>query len=61
VLEGFLFVRKGILPFLLLQFFGGWAHGVGSRVHVLHKTVEVLAGRMQSRDAFPGNENSTVF
>src|SRR6267143_1883345 len=42
VLEGFLFVRKSILPFLLLQFFGGWAHGVGSRVHVLHKTVEFL-------------------
>src|SRR6266850_516074 len=42
VLEGFLFVGKGILPFLLLQFFGGWAHGVGSRVHVLHKTIEFL-------------------
>jgi len=25
VLEGFLFVGKGVLPFLLLQLFGGWA------------------------------------
>src|SRR5258708_26976631 len=31
VLQGLLFVGKSILPFLLLQFFRGWPHGVGSR------------------------------
>src|SRR5260370_49348 len=42
VLQGLLLVGKSLLPFLLLQFFGGRSHGVGGRVHVLHKTVKFL-------------------
>src|SRR6185312_10685320 len=42
VLQGFLFIRQGVLPFLLLQFFRGRLHGSGGGIHVFHKTAELL-------------------
>src|ERR1019366_8425008 len=42
MLQGLLLVGKGILPFLLLQFFSGGTHGVGRSVHVFLEAAEFL-------------------